>query len=150
MLCDMCGSEDQLFRTSIEGTELSVCENCSKFGKVVHKFVEPKPEVIRQETTISSEEPEIIELVTPNYSTIIKSKREKLDLKQKDFAQMLSEKESVIHKLESGQMHPSIKLARKLERLLRITLVEEVEEKPVNKNAGGGEELTIGDMIKLK
>jgi putative transcription factor len=150
MLCDMCGSEDQLYKTMIEGTELNVCQKCSKFGKVIQKLVEPEPEIRKPETRIMPQETEVIEIITPEYSTIIRSKREKLGLKQKDFAKMIAEKESVVHKLESGQIRPSIKLARKLEKLLKVRLVEEVEEEPISHKTRVSEELTIGDMVKLK
>ena len=35
MVCEMCGSEGNLYRTTIEGTEMSVCSECSKFGEIL-------------------------------------------------------------------------------------------------------------------
>ena len=92
-----------------------------------------------------------MEIIKDGYGLMIKKTRERLGLKQEELAQKIAEKESIIHKLESGKIRPSMKLAKKLERFLEIKLVEmeEEEESPiVPKGTGGG--FTIGDMIKVK
>ena len=33
--CEMCGKETKLFTTLVEGTELNICQPCSKFGKIL-------------------------------------------------------------------------------------------------------------------
>ena len=72
-----------------------------------------------------------------------------MGLKQKEFAKFLAERESLIHKMESGTYTPSIELARKLERQLGISLVEqkEVKTQKLEKKAS---KFTIGDIIKIK
>ena len=37
-LCDMCGKETDLVVALIEGTELNVCRECGKFGKILRKL----------------------------------------------------------------------------------------------------------------
>ena len=54
----------------------------------------------------------------------IRNKRDELGLKQEDFAKMLNEKESIIHKLETGEFKPSLKLAKKLEKKFGLKLIE--------------------------
>lgn len=57
----------------------------------------------------------------------------------------------VINRLESGKMVPDIKLARKMEKILKITLIEKIED-------AGGEDFksasmkgaTIGDIARIK
>ena len=69
---------------------------------------------------------------------------------QYDFAKKITEKVSVVHKMETGSFEPSLKLARKLQKVLgvRLIVVEEVEEfKPKSESSGG---MTLGDMLKKK
>ncbi len=151
MQCDMCGKEGELYKAKVEGVEMNVCDRCSKFGKVVKKVnveVAEAKKIFRREVKA---EKEIVESVVEDCGVKIKKKREKMGLKQEELAQKIAEKESMVHKIESGKMMPSMKLAKKLERFLEIKLVEfeEEEESPiVPKGTGGG--LTIGDMIKIK
>ena len=35
MQCDMCGSEKNLVRAEIEGSEMVVCEECARFGNTL-------------------------------------------------------------------------------------------------------------------
>ncbi len=146
MGCDMCGKEGLLFSALIEGTELTVCQTCGGHGKVLKKIVPAQPAVPKK----SVAKPEIIEAVVANYADLVRQAREKLGLTQKEFASKITEKESVVHKIETSALEPSIPLARKLEKLLRITLIEEVEDKPVVLPKGKATALTIGDMLKFK
>ena len=155
MQCEMCGSEGELLRVSIEDTILNVCKNCKKYGKVLSKVRTVEPKKLKKEKKKLEKakpllEKEIIFVIIPNYATKIKKSREKLGLKQKDFAKLIRERESLLSKLETGSVEPSIKLARKLERFLKIKLVEEYEEtaKALPKTKGKG--FTIGDMVKVK
>ena len=151
MGCDICGKEEKLFRTIIEGTELKVCMNCGKFGKVLGpvKEIEKEERLIKREISTVHEIEEIEDIV-PNFSQILKKKRESMRLEQKDFAKKISEKESVVHKMETGEFKPSIKTARKSERILGIKLIEEYEEEHIGFKSGKSEGFTIGDLIKIK
>ncbi len=151
MTCDMCGSEENLYKADIEGSILNVCKSCSRFGKIIAEIKEP--EKIKHKKIIITEpepEPEIIEMVVEDFAEKIRNKREKLGLKQEDFAKMISEKESVIHKLETGEFQPSIELAKKLEKALKIKLIEEYEEKHKKTAKISSGPTTIGDLIKIK
>jgi len=45
-ICDLCGKEiEKLISAEIEGTELTVCGGCGKFGTILGK-VEEKKEVV--------------------------------------------------------------------------------------------------------
>lgn len=149
-LCDMCGKENSSIVAMIEGTELNVCLNCAKFGKPLRKIKisEQIKEVKLQKK--HEEKEEIIETIVEGYGKLIKEAREKLGLKQEDFAKKINEKVSVIHSLESEHHEPNIDLARKLEKFLKIRLVE--EEKIENPEFGktSSSQLTIGDLIKIK
>ena len=94
-------------------------------------------------------EKEIIQKIVDDFAEKIRIKREKLGLKQEDFAKSISEKESVIHKLETGEFHPSLELAEKLEKILKIKLIEEYEEEyqPQTKT---DLTTTIGDLVQIR
>mgnify|MGYP001609896544 CR=1 FL=1 len=102
----------------------------------------------RQKSTQEKEEK--VEVLVEDYADIIKKKRESVGMTQKDFANKLNEKESIIHKLETGAFEPSLALAKKLEKLLGVKLIEEYTEKSEGMKKKMGEGFTLGDFIKLK
>lgn len=150
-LCELCGKEEKLFKTNIEGTEINVCPSCSKFGKVI-SAVKEKTEEKKLKQEAKKEIQLITEIIVPDFPKIIREKREGLGISQEDFAKKLNEKESVIRKFETGELKPSLDAARRLEKLLKIRLVEEYfdgDNLVKNKNTLS-KELTIGDLIKIK
>ncbi len=145
MQCELCGNDSADYTAIVEGAELNVCAKCAKFGKVIRKPIIKKIE----KPVKVSEDSEIIETVVDNYSEIIKKAREKLGLKQEELAKKMAEKESVIHKLESGHLKPNVELAKKLENFLKINITEKIEVRKENVSKTKTESLTIGDLIKL-
>ena len=144
MICDLCGVESRLKECLIEGTTMSLCDNCSGFGQVQKV---KKPSLIKQQII----EDEVLEIVVPNFSSLIRKARENAGLKQKELARNLAEKESVIHKIESGQMKPSIILAKKLEKQLGLRLIETyVEKHDFSSSFKESTGLTLGDIIDIK
>lgn len=150
--CDMCGKESQLFIAEVEGTELNVCKNCAKYGKVIKKVAQPKPKVEPKQVQQKPAEPEkeVVLYIVSDYSTRIKNAREKMGLKQKELAAKLAERESLIQKMECGNFEPSIKLARKLEKVMNIILIQQHEEEKQKFGKVKPGALTIGDMISMK
>ena len=139
--CELCGSSGNLIKAIVEGSLLNVCEKCSRFGRAIVVKQEQKIRPIKQNTI------DIVNVINPEYPKLIKEAREKFGLKQEDLAKKLDEKLSIIHKLETGHLQPTILLAKKLEKLLNISLIEvyqETHEKLNFKDRG----LTIGDLVK--
>jgi len=146
--CDVCGTDSSLFRAIVEDVELKVCESCSKFGKVLGPVrLTPKKIV---ERVARNERPEILKAVVKDFARLIQQKRSSMRLSQKDFAQKVNEKESVIHGLENGSFKPSLELANKLGKHLRINLVETEEEDIYQAQKHKEEKMTLGDFIKIK
>ena len=150
-LCDVCGKNTSTFRVNIENAILSVCENCSKFGinptEIPLSKIEPKQ---NQKKLKPVSLPEEIEIIAQDFSQKIKEAREKLNLKQVELANKISEKESIINKLESSQFPPSIELAKKLEKFLNIKLIELYKPEAEKQIDFKDNSLTIGDLIKVK
>lgn len=149
--CELCGYEGNLLDAIIEGSLLRVCRNCCSFGKVVpiqhHTNVPDKTTLAKLKRRALDEADE---LIVEHYSGLIKEEREKRKLTQEELAKAIHEKESIIHKLESGQMLPPLALARKLEHFLHITLIHSYQDEEKPKINFSDKALTIGDLIKVK
>ena len=152
--CDLCGKiEERLNRALIEGVELSVCSACSKFGKIIVAIHRPSPKEQHkqfQKRMQVKEKEKRVDLLVDDYAGIIKKRRESMGLGQKDFAGRINEKESTIHKIETGALEPSLHLAKKLEKALGVKLIEEYEESHESFKGGREEGFTLGDFIKIK
>lgn len=151
MPCEMCGKDEQLVKALVEGSILNVCKQCAQYGQIIET---PKIEVtINRPIYPVKHSEEQVEDIIPNYPTLIKQAREQKNLTQEEVAKDIAEKESVIHKLESGHMKPSVKLAKKLEQYFRITLTEKEGDKlpPKPKKLDFKDPtLTIGDLVNIE
>ena len=123
---------------------MEVCLPCGKFGKVLRKPVQAAAK------KVSAPVKETVETIMADYAAKIRHAREKNRMTQAEFAKALNEKESIVQKLETGAFHPSISMARKLEKLLKTTLVQVEEEEKVEAVKKPDGPLTIGDLINLK
>jgi len=149
MQCELCGKDSDLVVAMVEGIQLRVCAKCGSFGKVLRRDI---PQAARAKQAPAKREPEIIEHVVSDYAQRIRAAREKQGLTQEEFAKKIMQKESLLHKLETSTFEPQIELARKLERILGITLVEAREEvsAAMAKTEPRSEGMTIGDILKAK
>ena len=151
MNCEMCGKEAELFKANIEGVVLTVCEKCGKFGKVISRVTkEVSPSKVKSANILLQKKVEIMQVIVENYAELIKRKREKMGLTQRDFSMKFSEKESLMHKIESGDIKPNLELAKKLEKLLGLKLVEQREDETGYKTQTKTDELTLGDFVKVR
>ena len=160
MRCEVCGREifGLPYYRIIEGGRLTVCSQCSKFS--TQEWDPKRPQARKSPTRRRSAQPrlrrrsdietaESLELVA-NYGMIIKKARQKKGFSVEDLAQKIREKESVIKKLEKGEMNPPINLIRKVQRELGINILEEAEVgkgRVLSKPMGPR---TLGDLIKIK
>ena len=144
--CDLCGrTEEKIQDAIIEGVELSVCTDCSKFGKVIG----PKSPPVEKQFRKFPVKEEKLQSLIENYPDAIRKGRELLGLTQRDFAMKINEKESTIHKIETGSLQPELSLVSKLENFLGISLLEDIGKKPelVKRKPEAG--MTFGDFIKI-
>ncbi|MEK6856662.1 MAG: multiprotein bridging factor aMBF1 [Nanoarchaeota archaeon] len=142
--CDLCGKESELFVANIEGSIVHSCKNCCRFGNVIGKFEEFKSEIKIKKYA----EKENTETLIENYSEIIRKERNRKGLKQDELAMKLNVKESIIHKIENGQMVPSLDIARKIEKFFGIKLIENIPDIKINLEHSEMKGFTLGDIIK--
>lgn len=146
----MCGAETKLFKVVIESAEMYVCRDCSKFGKIIAEVKElPSPKKIKK-IIEEATKAEILQVIVEDYPEKIRKARESLNLDQKDFAKQINEKQAVVHKIETGSSEPNLAMARKLEKFLKIRLVEQREEYHEKIAQTKNSTFTIGDFIKIK
>ncbi len=150
MRCEICGKKiiGKPKKTKIESSTMLTCEACAKFGKVQREPPKPrKPRPVRRKPRFEEPSHEILE----NYNVIIREARERKKWSREDLAVKIYEKASVINRIESGKRMPDIKLARKLERTLNITLMEKVDDVKTEDMASSGRRgATIGDIARIK
>lgn len=134
------------------GTRIFVCSDCSRFGKPVREVREapppsPRPRVHRppKPDALTSRDLEL----SDEYPIRIQRAREKRGWSREDLGRKLNERVSVISKLENGEMHPSDKLIKKLEKTLDIKLMEPVEDIHISHTAES-RGMTLGDFIVYK
>ena len=140
----MCGKETGLVLAEIEKVEMKVCQNCAKYGVIRRRADE-----VRVSSKKMHHEPAF--RVTDNYASILRQAREKQGLSQEDFARYLQERESIVAKWEQGKMQPSVDIARRLERILGLSLVvEDVEQAFEKEKNSKPEGFTLGDFMKVR
>ena len=142
--CDMCGRQAELVTADIERVEMKVCPNCARFGtikkKADHHFVSPKK--MHLEPTFR---------ITDHFASILRQIRERQKLSQEDFARFLQEKESIVAKWEQGRMQPSVEVARRLEKILGVSLViEDLDQSFEKEKPARADGFTLGDFIKVR
>lgn len=161
MECEICGKpvpENNPIRAKIEGSVMVVCKECSKLGKI--QKTPPKPKYVKQNAKKKSTSPrnrnysrndEPTDELIEDFDLKIRRARESKDWSREDLGKKINERVSVITRIETGKMTPDIKLTKKLEKALNITLLEEVNNVDLNQfiSSSSGER-TLGNVMKIK
>ncbi len=165
--CEMCGRPTprrEMKVIFVENVKLTVCSSC--YTRVVRSDVAreikeatatkegPKPARASSKPEPRSRERELLEEyeVVPDYAERVRQARERLGLTQKALADLVKESENTIKRIESGRLVPTIPLARKLEEVLSVKLLEPV----VDSSAAAlpsptkMKELTLGDVVSVR
>jgi len=145
MLCEMCGKDVvATSRVRIEGSVLSLCPDCARFGQPVDPV--PAPELAPMSATFTRtpappstsgarlaaprrrlEERDLYQEIgelelAPDWAHRVRVAREARNWTPEELGKKLNEKKSVVLKIESGSFHPPDALVRKLEHLLHVRL----------------------------
>lgn len=147
--CEICGRDGVVAVVFVEGAKLAVCGGCVRGKKVIYQLEDTgslEPQTVQR---IRSEETEEI---VEGYGKIIKKAREEMGLPLSVVAERINEKESYIERIEREQIIPTFAVAKKLEKELKIKLIE--------KTRSGGSvstntfkkfsEPTLGEMLDDK
>jgi putative transcription factor len=152
--CEICGKEIQKPITiRVNKTYLKVCDSCKIIGEVVENKPIEMRKVIKKMPTPQYKTlkiPQVEVSIREDFATEIRKAREKMGMTQDMLASLVGEKLSTLKKIEAGKLKPTIELAKKLEKVLKITLLEmeSFEEKTVSKKSE--QDITLGDIVEMK
>ncbi len=162
MLCEMCGKNVPQTREVMVGrARLSVCANCAKFGEstgtsstsrpgapVTQSVIDQRLE--KRERRMQSKDiyagSTTIEIVD-DYGGVIRRARESKGMDQKEFANLIQEKQGTLAKIEANNLVPDDKIVKKIEKALDIKLTEAVSS---GGSMGGAHSntMTLGNFIR--
>lgn len=143
MECEMCGKIKSSLKTvKIDASQMNVCVDCASYGT---RLEINKKNNFSKPTFKPTEDTRIIRV---DYASVIKKARENNNLKQSELAHRLNEKESLMQSIESGHKKPSFQVAKKLQKFLRIRLIEEMPDiSPTNPTSTDAKPLTMEQKV---
>lgn len=164
MHCEVCGRKiiGPPYKAMIEGAKMLVCAECSKLGsvyweakteprmkKVSKRLPQPMIAPRKQPPIIVEESVELID----DFGAKVRQSREKLGMSHEDLGKKISEKVSVLRKIESRKMTPNNLLIEKLQHALKIKLLVPVSEPKVPSKvlvSSRPSVPTLGDIAQVK
>jgi len=156
MQCELCGNDcgDHCRPALIDNVKMMLCPQCIRYGKGV-KEVHGSPVHVHKSLVRRNKRQNVkdvyekmnIELVS-NWGAIIKQGRKQKGLTREKLGFTIGEPTGVISKIENGELRPSDKLAKKLEKELNISLFEEVKKVEAKQSLDHGQGMTLADFIK--
>lgn len=142
-MCEICGSKaPKLRKVIVEGSIMNVCPDCFEtltkkthvgtsfieVGKTMSKKKATKSTFVRKTEVKRPVEDDLslaesVKLVS-NYGELIRSRRRELGWSEETLGEKTGLKASLIKKVESGKIVPSLVDAKKIEDALKIKLLE--------------------------
>jgi len=155
MQCELCGRVCDCRPATVDGVRMMLCPNCMRHGQVFKISAETSADVqkpilerIKKPKTKDVYKDMDKELVS-GWNDLIKNARKKKGLSREELGFRIGERTVTIAKIENGDLRPSDKMVKKLEKELGITLVEEVTSvSSVSTGSRSDSRLTFGDFIK--
>lgn len=153
--CEMCGSliRGKPFKALVDGTEMILCANCynklMKSGRALpapERKIEQKKAEKPKKTFKSVDQFEIIE----GYGEEIRKGRESKGWTQAVLAQKLKISEASLKKIESEKVKPSIDLAKKIEQILKVRVLQPVEFDEGEESSLSPDKVTFGDVVVVR
>ncbi len=155
--CEMCGIQSEnLTLIKTVGTNMRVCQNCSKLGQSIEEKKEQSTHTFYKRKKDEETSYEVIS----NYQSLINSALAKKDLTVHHLANTLNVKESTLNKVLTGKFPPEVTLAKRIGNFLNINLVNEIlesnitsesiEKLKVCKDDKENSTINLADLIKEK
>ena len=162
--CPICGGKiwGRGQKVLLEGAKITVCQSCAQYGvkikndarftdKVKQSYDKPKSSIKKK--VYNRQIDDGLEIVA-DYVSKIRKARTSRGLNQDQFAQKLNEKPSLLRRIEAGKVEPTIKLAKKIEKVYEITLIKKVDEiepsTTQNKYMKKSSSTSLGDIAIVK
>ncbi len=162
MLCELCGKDAPFTRSVvIGGARLDACSECAKFGEergsassesstggnraVIEQRLERRQRRMGTRDIYADAKP--IELIE-DYGSVIRKARESKGMDLDKFSDSINEKRGTIAKIETNDLIPDDKLAKKIERALDIKLFDTLSTGMVQSSGSSGGKMTLGDFLK--
>ena len=156
MECEICGRpiRGKGFKILVEGSEMTVCEDCKNYGIEKPKVSQKKSFAPRSVISKPANRPrdlsiDLGEELVENFHIIIRRERERRGWSQEDLAKKIQEKVSLIKKIENAEITPEPEVIEKLERVFDIKLRERVEEVKVETKRVDMTP-TLGDVVVIR
>lgn len=156
MQCELCGRDGECRPAIVDGVRMMLCPGCMRHGQGVQSA--PAPSVdspqpllgrIRRPKAKDVYKDMNTELIN-DWNEVIKTARHKKGLSREELGFKIGERTVTIAKIENGDLRPSDKVVKKLEKELDITLIEEVKSVSPPSHGSHDRGLTLGDFIKTE
>ena len=122
MQCEICGREtDKTVRILLDGSHLIACEECSSRGTIEKE----RKTFFKQKTKETKGILEIEEEIVAGFGKKIRKAREEKGWTIEELGKKTFEKASFLHRIEAESVKPSVQLAKKIEAVFGIKIMEE-------------------------
>ena len=150
--CELCGNPTgDIYVVNVEDVELRVCAKCAKGKKVLSTQSDAsKKKQYGQRFSMPQKKKEEDQPLIEGYGNAIRSAREKMQIPLPVLAEMLNEKETLLLRIEQEQTLPPISLTKKLEKALKIKLIDDSVATETGGSRGNTDKVTLGDFIVKK
>ncbi len=158
MQCELCGNESSKCRLAdVDGVRMMLCPSCMKYGHSLQEATVATTNNIQRSILTRIRRPKEKDVyegmdreLVSDWGDLIRAARKKKGLSREQLGFNIGERTITIAKIENGDLRPSDKLAKKLEKNLSISLFEELKKISTSSDGSHPGSLTLGDFIKTE
>lgn len=159
--CELCGKEVPTSRVAVDDVAMRACASCAKFGKPLAEPPRPVPSRAGAggggapgagasgSRWFKDVYAEIETDLIPDYPRKIRAARERAGWSREELGKRLNEKVSIVEKLESGAFRPDDAMARKIQKVLGVKVLEALAP-AITVGGGRPRSSTLRDIAVVK